>query len=161
MARKPEDTARLYAAFKLLERTLKEDGELPPGFYLDVSGDEVTIKFPKGTVVERDKGTHGDGTILKKAVQNAYGYPTWALMVERLRRFHQWNAIREAMIDAIHEAVTTEGNTREYIRTTYPETVSIMDELQQNLEIPPRIEDTPRICKVTKLAPTITIRKKK
>lgn len=155
----PNDTARLYAAFKMLERMLKDDGELPPGFYADVSGDEVTIKFPKGTVVERDRGTNGNGTILKKSVQNAYGYAAWALFIERLQRFHQWQTLRQMLLEALTEAVQGNGSVRDRIRNDHPQTVALMDELQQMLPIPPRTEQTPRICKDPGIPATITIKK--
>jgi hypothetical protein len=154
-----EQKAMLYAAMKTAERALDVDGELPPGFSMDVSGKSVTITFPPGSVVERDKGTNGDGTMLKKAVQNLYGYATWALMVQRLMKFHQWNQIRASILQALREVIRRPSrNVREQITRDFPDAVAIMDALQMELEIPPRTEETPRIFKEPELPATLTFR---
>jgi hypothetical protein len=162
MARTNEEKAVLYAAYKLLERELDQDGELAPGTFLDVSGQSLTIKFPPNTVVERDKGTTGDGTVQKKAIQNLYGYPMFALLVHRLRKFNQWNQLRTVILETITDVLRRKGSktVRDDIRKEYPETCELMDTLQNDFPIPPRTEDTPRVVKQPPLPPTITIKAK-
>ena len=67
MAMRTEQKAVLYAAQKEIERMLKDDGDLPVGFAIDVSGMKLELTFPPGTVVNRDAGPNGDGMIEKKA----------------------------------------------------------------------------------------------
>ncbi len=70
----------------------------------------------------------------------------------------------EAFLALFVDAINQERHNRKLellpIRTEYPETCALMDELQQDLPIPPRHEETPRICKDPGLPPTITIRTK-
>ena len=147
-----------YAAYKSLERMLNDDGKLPAGFYLDVSGKEITIKLPKGSVVEREVGTNGDGSNHKKATQNLYGYTLWALMIQRLCKFNQWAAIRTAMIDAMKVVVSKKyTDFRVEITKEDPQLVELIDELQNELKIPTRKEETPRLFKNT-TPPEITIK---
>jgi hypothetical protein len=147
-----------YAAYKSLERMLNDDGKLPAGFYLDVSGKEITIKLPKGSVVEREVGSNGDGSNHKKATQNLYGYTLWALMIQRLSKFNQWNAIRTAMIDAMKIVVSRKyTDFRVEITKEDPKLVELIEELQNELKIPTRKEETPRLFKNT-LPPEITIK---
>ena len=68
-----QSKAAAYAAYKELERMLKADGDLPPGFSQDVSGVSIEITIPNGTTISRDVGLKGDGKIWKKATQNLYG----------------------------------------------------------------------------------------
>jgi hypothetical protein len=156
-----EQRAAAYAAMKQLERMLEQDGELPPGFYQDVTGVTVEVKLPKGCVVERDKGTNGDGTVFKRAVQNLYGYAVWCLMIERLKKFHQWNVIRGIIIDAIREALRRPSTSvRREISEIDEEMGREIEKLQQEFPIPPRIEKTPRVCKNIGHFATVTFRRK-
>jgi hypothetical protein len=159
MPRPNDQKATLYAALKFLERELDKDGDLPPGFYLDVSNKEVRIKLPVGTVVERDAGTHGNGVIFKKATQNLYGYAFFAKLVERLKKFNQWNVLREAIIDIIRESLDRRTTSREQAVLADPELAAAIAHLQANFAIPARQEETPRICKDRGLPATIVITK--
>jgi hypothetical protein len=153
-----QDRAIAYAAFKSLERMLKDDGKLPAGFYLDVSGKEISIKLPKGSVVEREVGTNGDGSYNKKATQNLYGYALWALMIQRLCKFNQWAAIRAAMLDAMKTVMKKKyTDFRVEITKEDPRLIELIDELQNELAIPTRKEETPRLFKQT-LPATVTIK---
>jgi hypothetical protein len=152
--------ASLYAAFKTLEREVKEE-QLPPGYYKDLTGEEVTIKFPKGTVVEREAGTKGDGIIEKKATQNLYGYTFFAMMTLRLQKFHQWNAIKEAILETVAEALKKGIPSKDEAVTLDPILAAEIEKLQNTLETPKRKEPTPRLCKATKIPATITIKRPK
>lgn len=153
-----EHRAIAYAAFKTLERMLDSDGELEPGFSMNVSGCQITIKLPPGSVVERDLGTNGDGTIMKTAVQNLYGYALWALMIRRLRSFRQWNVIRAAIVESMQEVIRRPSkNMREEIIKEFPEIAEEIAAIQGEMQIPPRTEETPRVFRKPKLPATITI----
>jgi hypothetical protein len=160
MARSTKEKAALYAAFKLLERAQKEDGDLPPGIF-DVSGQSITIKFAPGTIVERDPGVNGDGVIEKKAIQNLYGYPVMALLADKLMKFHQWNVLKKIILQSITDVLKHKGakDVRAEIRKEYPHTCDLMDQLQNEMPIPDRKEDTPRLCNAER-EPTITMRLK-
>lgn len=149
-----EHQAIIYAAQKLLERELVE---LPPGFKMDLSGKSITIKFSEGTTITRDTGINGDGKILKKATQNLYGYAVWALLIERLMRFHQWGTLKNEIIKAVKASLKYKSNVRESLAAEKPFIVEVMNELQQDLPIPARAENTPREV-ITISPPTITMR---
>jgi hypothetical protein len=153
-----EQRAAAYAAYKCLERMLKEDGELTPGFYKDMGGVKVTVEIPPESVVFRDKGTNGDGTIFKKAVQNLYGYAVWALMVERLSRFNQWPAVRNIIIEVMRDVLKNGSSSRSEIEEIDKEMAAQIAKLQMEFPIPPRKEQTPRCCKEGTRKPTVTIR---
>lgn len=155
----PDQRAAAYAAYKTLERMLEKDGDIPPGYYKDFSGTEITIKLPNGSVVERDLGTNNNGTILKKATQNLYGYALWALFIKRLKKFNQWNSIKNIVIDALKEVVQKPTkNLKKTLELEIPDIIKEIESLQQQLEIPARIEATPRVFKETKEPATITIK---
>ena len=59
------ERAAAFAAYKELERALKEDGELPAGFSEDLSGVEVRVKIPQGTRVYREIGKNGVEKIIQ------------------------------------------------------------------------------------------------
>ncbi len=158
MFKSAKDRAVAYAAMKTLERMLKENGEIPPGCSEDVSGYKITIILPPGSVVERDLGTNGDGTIYKTAVQNLYGYALWALLIERLRRFNQWKMIRDAIIDAMREVIRRPSKKlREEIIKEFPHVADEIEKMQAELQIPQRLEDTPRIFNVPPTPATVKI----
>lgn len=152
---KNDHKAALYAAFKILERELKKDGELPPGYHKDLSHTTITITFPSNTIVERD-GTN-NGKILKKATQNLYGYTFFTIMIRKLKKFNQWNQIRTIILETVTEALRNNISARSEIKAEDPELAAEIDKLQQEFPIPMRTEDTPRICKDTKVPATITI----
>ncbi len=161
MFKSDKDRAVAYAAFTTLKRMLEKDGDLPPGFYQDVTGDTLTITFPKGSVVERDVGTNGDGTINKKAVQNLYGYATWAFLIQRLKKFKQWNSVKEHIVAALAESVKRPTkNVKDELTKEMPEIVDIIEALKTELKIPTREEDTPRLFKESGLPATIVINTK-
>lgn len=153
------ERAVAYAGYKTLERALKDDGDLPAGFYQDVTGVTLSVTFPKGSVVERDRGTNGDGSMFKKATSNIYGYALWALMIVKLRRFNQWKQIREVMLDAMREVIRRRGKKtfREEIEAEHPEVVKEIEALYTDLGLPERAEETPRLFKETGLPATMTI----
>jgi hypothetical protein len=157
--RNDDERAVAFAAYKALQRMLKDEGDLPPGYCEDFGGAQVTITLPRGTVVEREWGTNGDGTIHKKAVQNLYGYATWGLMISRLRQFNQWPSIRRAILEAVAEVNRNPSkNLRGEIIKTYPEVADEIKQIEAELVVPMRIEKTPRVCKETELPPTVDIR---
>lgn len=156
MFQSDRERAVAYAACKTLERLLAQDGALPAGFSMDLSGASVTVVLPPESVVERDAGTEGDGTILKTAVQNLYGYALWALMIRRLRRFNQWAAIRESIIDSMREVVRRPNkNMRNEIVKEYPEVAEEIERIQREINIPARVEETPRVFRNPDLPATI------
>lgn len=155
------DRAIAYAAMKTLERMLIKDGSLAPGFTQDLSGCKITIELPSGSVVKRDAGLSGDGTIDKKAVQNLYGYALWAFMIIRLRKFKQWNAIRSVLIESMQEVIKNSKKTlREEIVQQYPDVEEEIQSIQSELDIPDRQEETPRKFASPKMPATITIERR-
>ena len=153
--------ALAYAAFKELERLVKDNdqAQLPPGFSMDVSGQEITIKIPPGTVISREKGTNGDGTIRKAATQNLYGYAVWACFLERLRKFSQHRVVMDMILDAMRAAMKRPGKTTEdELKKVCPDFAKAVETLRQTMDIPDREESTPRSVKREndKLLPTIT-----
>jgi len=144
----PDQKATVYAAFKELERILKADGNdtLPIGEY-DVSGRTVTITLPAMTV-EREAGLNGDGIIEKTATQNLYGWAVIAALANRLKRFNQWNVVREPLIEAIREVLSTTGKTvcseLSEIDETFAQQV---EQVKTELRPPARPENTPRNLK--------------
>jgi hypothetical protein len=158
MFKTDEDRAIAYAAMKTLERMLESNGDLAPGFSKDLSGCRITIELPPGSVVERDLGVNGDGTIMKTAVQNLYGYALWALMIRRLRSFRQWNVIRAAIVESMQEVIRRPSkNMRDEIVREFPEIADEITAIQGELQIPPRTEETPRVFRKPKLPATVTI----
>lgn len=149
-----------YAAMKTLQRMLEQDGDLPPGFYADVTNESLTIKFPKGTVVERDAGTNGNGTIYKKATQNLYGYALIAALARRLSSFHQWNVMRDAILEAVRDAMQHGRSLADQLTQTDPTFAQQLDQIREEMAATPRCEDTPRICKDTGLHATLTFKGK-
>jgi hypothetical protein len=160
MARPTHVTAAMYAAYKALERELDKDGELPAGFYLDVSGQKVEITLPKGTVVERDRGTNGDGSIFKTATTSLYGWHVFTLIAKRLSKFHQWKMIRAALIDVLRHCLTNNKKVGERLEEVDPAFAAEVATLRQEFAPPPRKEQTPRVCKETAIPATITIKPK-
>lgn len=162
MFRTNRERAAAYAVCKTLERMLAKNGNLPAGFSMDLSGTSVTVVLPPGSVVERDRGTNGDGTIMKTAVQNLYGYALWALMIRKLRRFNQWAEIRKAIVDAMIEVLRRPNkNVRTEIIKEYPEVAAEIDRIQAEIHIPAREEETPRVYKTPDLPATVKFAFKK
>ena len=157
MFKNDDDRAACYGAMKALESMLNSDGVFPPGYSKNLSGTTVTVTLSQGTVVERSAGEHGNGTVMKTAVQNLYGYALWALLINRLRKFRQWNKIRVELIDCMRQVVTRSGaNMRQEIIKEFPDVVAEMSQIQSDLNIPCRIEDTPRKYR-SKLPATVKI----
>lgn len=145
MFRNARQRAIAYAAYKELERMLKEDGEIAPGVLEHVGGESITITLAAGTRVYRDRGVTGDGTIKKRATQNLYGYAVWALFIKRLVKFNQWKAIRAALFDAWREALALpNGSVELQLNELDPELAQHADALR-NHPGPDRIEQTPRM----------------
>lgn len=153
---KDTDHAIAYAAQKCLEGFLKGQ-MLSFGQTFDVSGHSITLKFAPGTTVSRDAGLKGDGKILKKATQDLYGYSLWALMVERLRKFNQWEAIKTVLIDAMKEMRRRKSlGLEDAVVEIDPELEKAIEDLKAEIPIPDRKENTARDFD-KKLDPTITI----
>lgn len=152
-----EQKAAMYAGFKILERMQKEDGELPAGFYQDLSRTKLEINFADGTVVERDRGTNGDGTIYKKASQNLNGFAVMTLLVKKLIKFNQWKAMKPLIIEAVKEAVKDGTSTMKALIENDPELAAEIEGLKRDLTLPDRKEETPRVCKATKKPANVVV----
>lgn len=161
MFQSDEQRAAAYAAFKFLERMLKEDGNLPSGFYMDVSGRTVEIKFPNGTVVERDAGTNGDGSMFKKATQNLYGWAVIAKLARRLKSFNQWDRIRREIVEAVRDALSNGTGTEIALTDVDQQLAAEIQSVRDEVNVAPRKEQTPRVCKDPGVPATITFRKSK
>lgn len=162
MARPTNVTAAMYAAYKALERELDKDGELPPGFSLNVSGQTVTVTLPKDTVVERDIGTNGNGTIFKTATQNLYGWHVFTLFAERMKKFRQWDVIAKALLEVLEHCLDQNGKKQvctrlEEIDNDFAQKVA---NLKEEMKPPMRCEQTPRVCKATPRPATIEVKTK-
>ena len=81
-----DQRAVAYSVHNLLGKMLKEDGELPPGYSMDVSGKQLIITLPPETIVSRSEGD-GDGTEQKKATQKLYGFAIIYALVHHLMRY--------------------------------------------------------------------------
>jgi hypothetical protein len=159
MFRSDDERACAYATMKVLERMLAKDGVIPPGYQRDFSGSSVCVTLPPDSIVKREVGENGDGTVLKTAVQNLYGYALWAFLIQKLRKFNQWKLIRAAIIESMQEVIVRGGsNMRDEITKEYPEVAKEIEDLQRDLQIPDRTEDTPRNFKSPKLPATVTIK---
>lgn len=143
MGRTATERASLYAAYKLIEGALKEDGELPPGFSADVSGTSVTVLIPAGTRISRDAGPNGDGTIEKKATTNLYGYAVWAAFLKRLSRFNQASVIRRMLMEAWSEALANGKSVESELNEIDPEIGQFIADLKK-APGPLRVEQTTR-----------------
>jgi hypothetical protein len=158
MGRPDSEKAAMYAAYKMLERELEKDGDLPAGFRLDLSGQSVTVQFPIGTVVERDRGTNGDGSIYKSATTSLYGWHVIYFIAERLKKFNQWVAIKGTLIDALRHCLTNNKRVAQRLEEIDPAFADEVARLKQELAPPPRREATPRVCKDPGQPPQITVR---
>ena len=155
--------AAAYAAYKDLERMLKADGELPPGFNADLSGVTVEIKLPPGTSVSRDAGKHGDGRQDKKATQNLYG---WAILFECFRvcsLFKQHKKLERVLMMIVRRAVNRAISTEESFRELMPKRAAEIKQLKASLPVPMRDEPTPRMVNRldSKPLPTVIVTLKK
>jgi len=147
----PAQKAVVYAAYKELERILNRDDNntLPIGEY-DVSGQTVTITLPAMSV-EREGGLKGDGIIEKTATQNLYGWAVIAALANRLKRFNQWNVVRQPLLEAIREVLSTTGKTVCSELSEIDETFAAqIEQVKQELRPPVRPENTPRNLKRVK-----------
>ena len=160
MARTPDQTATLYAAYKTLERMVKDE-PLPPGYYKDLSGTTITITLPPETVVARDKGTNGDGTIFKTATQNLYGWGVITLLAMRLNQFNQWASIRQVIVDVVKQALKKDKSTEAELLKIDPDLARQIQTIKETTAIQVRTEPTPRICKDTAIPATVTIQNPK
>ena len=159
--RTSEQNAILYAAFKLLDKQLKEDGQFDAGTSIDLTGKSVTIKFPPNLIVSRQLGENGNGKCEKKAVQNLYGYAMWALFIDKLLKFKQWPSLKQIILDCVKECQdqpTDKENFRKALMESKPHLVELIDELADEIPFSMREEDTPRELINNKLPPTITIK---
>jgi hypothetical protein len=155
--------AAAYAAMKDLERMLKEDGELPPGFNAELSGVTVEIKLPPGTSVTRDAGKKGDGRQEKKATQNLYG---WAILYECFRvcrLFKQHKKLERVLMMIVRRAVNRAISSQEAFAELMPRRAEEIKELKDSLPVPMRDEPTPRMVNrnEAKSLPTVTVTFKK
>lgn len=142
----PEQKATMYAAYKELERILKQSDNdtLPIGEY-NVGGKTVTVTLPEMTVT-RDAGEKGDGIINKTATQNLYGWAVIARLADRLKRFNQWEAVRLPLLEVIREVLSTTGKTVESELCEIDETFAAqVATIREELRPPARPENTPRM----------------
>lgn len=155
--------AAAYAAYKDLERMLKEDGELPPGFNAELSGVKVEITLPPGTSVNRDAGKNGDGRQDKKATQNLYG---WAILYECFRvcsLFKQHKKLERILMMIVRRAVNRAISSEDAFRELMPKRAEEIQKLKDSLPVPMRDEPTPRMVvrEKSKLMPTVVVTLKK
>ena len=136
--------ATAYAAYKELENMLKEDGEIPPGAEINVSGNSITITLPPDTIVKRDPGLNGDGTILKKATQNLYG---WAILFECfriVRLFKHHKKLERVLMMIVRRAVKNAVSSETAFKQLMPKRAEEIQSLRDSLPVPKREEPTPR-----------------
>jgi hypothetical protein len=148
--------AAAYAAFKGLEKMLKEDGELPPGFSANVAGSKIEIVIPPNTTVTRDEGKDGDGIIKKKATQNLYG---WAILYECFRvcsLFKQHKKLERVLMKIVRRAVNRAISTQDAFTELMPKRAEEIQLLRDSLPVPMRDEQTPRKVN-TELLPTVIV----
>lgn len=153
--------AAAYAAMKDLERMLKEDGELPPGFSTNLSGVTVEIKIPQGTTVYREKGINGDGIIEKMATQNLYG---WAILHECfrfVRKFKQHKILEKSLMKIVRRAIRKAISTERAFREIAPNEAKQINDLRDAMRMPKRPEQTPRMIgrNEDKPLPTVVVKK--
>jgi hypothetical protein len=161
MFRTNEQRAVAYAVFKALETALKEDGDLPPGFSMDLSGQTFTMTLPGGTTVHRERGEKGDGMIGKKATQNLLSIGTMAFLVERLKRFNQASQVEACLREAWTWALENPQTKVEDRLPIYcPELNRIIEEFKSKGG-PKREEKTPRKIQFPKhIAPTMSFQRR-
>ncbi len=150
-----EQRAAAYAAMKELDRMLKADGELPPGFSRDLSNVTVTVTLPHGTSVNRDAGLKKDGVIFKTATQNLYG---WAVIYECFRyarKFKQHSKLQSILMKIVRRAVKRQISNEDAFTQLMPHEAEEIAALRKEMSkaIPKRAENTPRM--VSRIADTI------
>lgn len=122
--------AALYAAMKMIESRL-EGETMDPGSDIDLTNKSVTVSFPKGTKVSRAKGKNGDGTSPVKNTQSLYGYAVWCMLLMRLRKFNQenaiWNIVREVWTEVAQGNVI---NMENGLADVDPELAKFVEELK-------------------------------
>ena len=136
--------AAAYATYKELERMLKEDGELPPGFKMDVSGIAVEVVLPQGTIISRDEGTKKDGKIFKTATQNLYG---WAILYECFKvasLFKQHKRLEKLLLKIVRRAIRKAISSGDAFRQLMPKEAENIELLKRSMNLPKREESTPR-----------------
>lgn len=159
MFKNDHERAVAYAAMKSLERMLNDEPNVKPGFYEDLTGCQITITLPKGSVVERSDGENHDGIVMKKATQNLYGYALWALMVVKLKKFNQWKMVKGIVEECLREVIGfPTKNVKDHIQRNFPDATAELEDLQSTLVIPMRPEDTPKMFREPKFPVTVTIK---
>lgn len=157
--RTPQERAAAYAAFKELERQLKDDGELAPGCNHNVAGLTVEITIPQGVTVSRDAGENNDGIVWKKATQNLYGYSVLAECLRIAKLFKQHKRLERLLLKIVRRAISRECSTETAFTELQPDAAQRIKELKASLNIPKREENTPRLINrpAQALHATITI----
>lgn len=150
-----------YAAYMELDRILKENGDLPHGIDLDVSGVTVELTIPNGTSVVRDSGENGDGKILKTATQNLYGYAVLNECFKLARKFKQHKKLERILRHVVRKALKNAISSEEALAKSNPKLAQEIKELKKSLNLPKRVENTPR--KIVRLdkekLPAVAVRK--
>ena len=151
----PEKRAVLYAAQKELERLLKDNEELPPGYSLDVSGMTVELTMPPGTIVNRSAGEKGDGIIEKKAAQNLYGYAILhaitLYLFKALRLFRQEAKAEELALRIVgrivRKALNSGITSEDAFKQLHPRLAQGISDVKDKIrdKLPKRSEPTPRL----------------
>ena len=157
-----EQRAAAYVAMKELERMLDDDGELPPGYSVDLSGVTVEIQLPNGTGVSREKGVttaKGEGRILKTATQNLYG---WAIIYNCFRvasKFKQHKVLQRVLMMIVRRALKHQISSEDAFAQLMPRQAKEIQALKDSMPVPKRDEPTPRkmIRDEKKFFPTIRI----
>jgi len=146
--------AALYAAMKLIEAEL-EGESMDPGSEIDLTGKSVTVVFPKGTKVSRATGKNGDGTFPAKNTQSLYGYAVWCMLLARLRKFNQdnaiWNIVRDVWDQVAQGNIL---NMENGLADVDPELAQFVEELKERPG-PMKNQDTTRRLSKGKQPPII------
>ncbi len=143
------------AAYAAAIKALKDMGEnVPPGEY-DVSGLEVKITLPAGTKVVRSAGPLGDGKTVVKASSSLNGFAFIGLLLSRLKRFNQAEALQRVIVEAVEETLRG-GDKDEVIAETEQDVVVVIERLRSL--IPDRVQKTSALVKQPRNAlPSIAV----
>jgi len=167
--RNNEQRALAYTAHNLLGRMLKSDGELPPGYSMDLSGKQLVITMPPETIVSRSEGINGDGIEEKTATQMLYGYAIIYALVHHLMRYLRkfrleakaerlmLSLVRRIVNTALESSITSE----EAFRELHPRLADGIEEIREKIRKRlPKIGYKTQRRVETSGKPTLTFRNK-
>jgi len=131
-----------YAAYKELERMLKEDGEMPAGYQFDCSNAKITITLQDGIIVNRETGVNGK--YYKAAAQNLYGYAILYQCFLVAKKFRQHQKMVKLLLKIVRRALKQTQTYEDAFKALYPREAKQIEEFKKQLKLPKREEDTPR-----------------